>query len=112
MAKRREADLEAKFQGELIKELYALFPGCLVLKNDPAYMQGILDLSIFYKSHWAMLEVKASQYSEHQPNQDYYVDMLDDMSFAAFIYPENKETILDGLQQAFRTRRPSRISQR
>ena len=59
-----------------------------------------------------MLEVKASQYSAHQPNQDYYVDMLDDMSFAAFIYPENKETILDELQQAFGTRRSARISQR
>ena len=112
MAKSREVDLESKFQGELIKDLNTLLPGCLILKNDSAYIQGIPDLAIFYKSNWAMLEVKASQRSVHQPNQDYYVDLLDGWSFAAFIYPENKETILDELQQAFRTRRSARISQR
>lgn len=89
-----------------------LFPGCLILKNDSSYLQGIPDLTILYKKHWAVLECKAFQGADQQPNQDYYVDMLDDMSFAAFIYPENKQDVLSELQYAFRTRRSTRVSQR
>lgn len=99
--------LESKFQGDLIKELKQLFPGCLVLKNDANYLQGIPDLVIFYRDYWAMLEVKRS-YADRmnpEPNQEYYVDKLDEMSFAAFIYPENKEDVLNALQRSFGTRR-------
>lgn len=78
-----------------------MFPGCVVLKNDPNYLQGIPDLVIFYYNRWAMLEVKKSFNASHQPNQDYYIDKLDGMSFARFIYPENKEEVLDELQVAF-----------
>lgn len=97
--------LESTYQSRLIKKLKRRFPGCLVLKNDTDYMQGIPDLLVLYRRRWAMLEVKASEDSEQQPNQDYYVDLLDDMSFAAFIFPENEEDVLSGLQQAFRAHR-------
>ena len=97
--------LESKFQSNLIKELKSLFPGCVVLKNDPNYIQGMPDLLLLYKKHWAMLECKRAWDSKCQPNQPYYVEELDKMSFAAFIYPENKEEVLDGLQFAFRSRR-------
>lgn len=90
--------LESKFQSQLIKELKSLFPGCIVLKNDPNYIQGIPDLTIFYKNRWATLEVKRSENARHQPNQDYYVDMMNKMSYSNFIYPENKEEILNELQ--------------
>lgn len=100
-----ESVLESRFQAKLIKDLDKLFPGCIVLVNDPNYLQGIPDLLILYRRHWAALEVKAALDSKRQPNQPYYVDLLDDMSFAAFICPENKEEILDALQLAFRTRR-------
>lgn len=106
----REMKLERDFQADLIRELKELFPGCVVLKNDSAYLQGIPDLTILYRKHWAVLEVKPFQNAAHQPNQDYYVDMLDDMSYGAFIYPENKEVVLNELQLAFRARRPSRVS--
>ena len=108
----RASKLESDFQADLIHELKDLFPGCMVLKNDSAYLQGVPDLIVLYQTHWAMLEVKASPNSRKQPNQDYYVDMLDDMSFAAFIYPENKKVVLDELQHAFRARRSARVSQR
>lgn len=102
MARRySEADLEREFQADLIRELRDIFPGCLILKNDPNYLQGVPDLSIFWYNCWAMLEVKASENSPHRPNQDYYIDMLNEASFAAFIYPENKDHILAELQQAF-----------
>lgn len=97
--------LESKFQSNLIKEIKEMFPGCVVLKNDSSYLQGIPDLSIFYEDHWAMLEVKQSANAKHQPNQDYYVDKMDAMSFARFVYPENKEDILNELSKSFRAKR-------
>jgi hypothetical protein len=94
---------ENTFQRKLIRELEKRFPGCMVIKNDSGYRQGILDLTIFYGDKWASLEVKDSVNSRIQPNQEYYVRRLNDMSFAAFIYPENKAEVLDALQQAFET---------
>jgi hypothetical protein len=102
--------LESKFQAELIKELEMIFPGCIVLKNDPNYLQGFPDLTIFYKNNWAVLECKRSAFDIHQPNQDYYVGMCNQMSFSRFIWPENKKEVLDELQQAFSSRRPTRVS--
>lgn len=92
--------LERDFQSKLIKELKVMFKGCIIIKNDPNYIQGIPDLLILYNDRWAALEVKKSEHAHHQPNQEYYVDLMDQMSFAAFIYPENKEEILYELQQA------------
>ena len=92
--------LERDFQAKLIKELKVMFKGCIIVKNDPNYIQGIPDLLILYNDRWAALEVKKSATPHHQPNQEYYVDLMNEMSFAAFIYPENKEEILYELQQA------------
>lgn len=101
---------ESTFQNKVIKEIEDRLPGCLILKNDPNYLQGICDLSIFYKKRWAMLECKVDANASHQPNQDYYVNKTNNMSFARFIYPENKEEVLNELQQALRPRRKTRIS--
>lgn len=93
--------LESKFQSQLIKDLKSIFPGCIILKNDPNYLQGIPDLTIFFMDRWATLEVKKDASSRHQPNQDYYVNKMNDMSYSSFIYPENKEEVLDELQHTF-----------
>jgi len=92
---------ESAYQAKLIKKLKDLFPGCVVLKNDPQYQQGILDLTIFWRKCWAMLEVKASPKALARPNQEFYAALLNKMSFAAFIYPENEEEVLRALQEAF-----------
>ena len=94
---------EGAFQANLIKELKVIFPGCIVLKNDPDYIQGIPDLSIFYNDRWAMLECKRSIDAPHRPNQDYYIQKFGEMSYASFIAPENKEEVLHELQQAFQS---------
>jgi hypothetical protein len=104
--------LESKFQSDLIKELESMFTGCIILKNDPNYLQGFPDLTILYRNKWAVLECKKSKNEKHQPNQDYYIDVCDEMSFSRFIYPENKEEVLYELQQTFETRRSTRISKR
>lgn len=95
--------LESQFQSKLIKKLKKIFPGCLVMKTDPTYIQGIPDLLILFNDRWAVLECKKSGTASHRPNQDYYVDRMNEMSFARFIYPENEEEILHDLQQAFKT---------
>lgn len=92
---------ENGFQPKVIKELKKRFPGCIVLKNDAEYIQGIPDLTILYKEHWAMLEIKRSDSASHRPNQDYYVSKANEMSFARVISPENKKEVLDELQSAF-----------
>lgn len=94
---------ESVFQAGVIKDLKRLFPGCIVLKNDANYLQGIPDLLILYNTHWAALECKARPSAHIQPNQLYYVETMNEMSFASFIYPENKEEILNDLQRAFGT---------
>ena len=93
--------VESEFQRGLIEKIEKLIPGCIVLKNDANYRQGIPDLSIFYKNRWATLECKKSKDAKHQPNQDWYVDMMNSMSFSAFIYPENEKEVLDALQRTF-----------
>ena len=92
---------ESKFQADLKKELKRRFPGCIILKNDPMCIQGIPDLVILYKDKWAMLECKRSACAATQPNQEYYVELLRNMSYASFICPENKEEVLNEIQQAF-----------
>lgn len=101
---------ESKFQAAFIRELYDIFPGCLVLKNDANYIQGLPDLLILFEDRWAMLECKRSLTEPFQPNQEYYLDILDEMSFASMICPENREAVLNELQQSFASRRRARIS--
>ena len=93
---------ESKFQRSLIKEIKDRFPGCVVMKNDSGYIQGIPDLTVLYKDHWATLEVKDDESAPHRPNQDYYVDQMNKMSFSAFIFPENKEEILNDMERSFK----------
>lgn len=91
--------LERDFQAKLIKEIKSIFPGCIVMKTDPTYIQGLPDLLILHNDKWAALEVKRSANASKRPNQDYYVEKMDVMSYASFIYPENKEDILDELRE-------------
>lgn len=96
------AKKEGDFQAKLIKKLYSLFPGCIVLKNDPTYIQGIPDLTVLWKNHWALLECKRDSKARKRPNQEFYIDRLNALSFARFVCPENEEEVLHDLQQAFR----------
>lgn len=92
---------ENKFQSNLKKELKERYPGCVVTKLDANDIQGIPDLLILYKNKWATLENKKSSKSSKQPNQDYYVNKMNDMSFSKFIYPENKDEVLNELDKIF-----------
>ena len=93
--------LESRFQSDLISELKVMFPGIVIFKQDEQARQGIPDLLLLIRERWAMLECKRSIFSKYQPNQEYYLDKFDRMGFAAMICPENKEQVLDALQQSF-----------
>lgn len=95
--------LESQFQSKLIKELKKLLPGCIVMKSDSGYLQGIPDLLILFNDKWAALECKQHAGAKKQPNQEYYVGKMDEMSFSRFICPENKEEVLHDLQQSFQS---------
>lgn len=101
---------ESRYQHELVEKLKEMFPGCVILKNDPSYQQGMLDLILLWERYWASLEVKASPRSRLRPNQEYFVKHLGEMSYAAIIYPENEEEVLHALQQAFTPRGRTRVS--
>lgn len=97
MAKR-----ENSYQADLISRIKERFPGSIVMKNDPNYIQGIPDLTVLYKQRWALLEAKKSKDEPHRPNQDYYVGLANDISFGSFIYPENEEEVLDAMERVFK----------
>lgn len=93
--------LENKFQSELIEELYSEFPDCIILKNDPSYLQGVPDLEIIFRDKYAFLECKREEDARKRPNQGYYVDLFNDWSFSRFIFPENKDFVLSELREWF-----------
>lgn len=93
--------LERDYQARLIKRIQHEFPGSIVMKTDPDYIQGIPDLLILFRDRWAALECKKEKKAKRRPNQEYYVSLMNDMSFASFIYPENEEDVIYELQQAF-----------
>lgn len=105
----RTTKLERDYQAGLIERINLMFPGCLILKNDSGYMQGIPDWVIFYRDRYAFLEIKRKPPSsrDYQPNQEWYIEQIDAMSFAACIFPENEEEVLDGLRLLFKSRRAS-----
>lgn len=94
--------IESNFQRGLKKELKERFPGCIIFKTDANQIQGIPDLMILYEDKWAALEVKKDAKASHRPNQDYYVRQMNEMSFASFIYPENKESVINDLERLFK----------
>ena len=93
--------LENRFKTKLVRELEDMFPGCIIIHMDPNEIQGIPDLLILFENKWAALEGKKSATASVRPNQPYYVELMDKMSFARFIYPENKDEVVDELYLYF-----------
>lgn len=107
--------LERDFQPDFIKALRERFPGCFILKNDTSYLQGVPDLLFLYGTFWAIFEVKRKKPTssrDYRPNQEFYIDQLNEMSFSACVYPENAEEVLDEIQRQLQTRRTARVSKR
>ena len=95
----RSSRLESGFQDKLRDEIKEMLPGCMIFKMDQ--IQGIPDMLILYEDRWASLENKRSKNASRRPNQEYYVDLMDRMAFSRFVYPENKDEVLDELYLYF-----------
>jgi len=96
--------LERDFQADLIKEIKEIFPGAIVLKNDSGAQQGIPDLTVFWHSRYAILEVKKSEREPYQPNQEWFLEKFGQWTFSATIFPGNKDEILEALEHDFSRR--------
>lgn len=96
------AKIESEFQKDLMDEIRKQYPGCVIMKNDSSYIQGIPDWTILYKDKWVVLEAKRERNAERQPNQEYYVDKLNYMSYSNFVYPENKDKVLRDIAKIFK----------
>lgn len=94
----RSSKLESGFQDRLIKELKSSLHGCFIFKMEK---QGVPDLLVLYKNMWAFLECKRNLNAHRQPNQEWYINTFDNMSFAKFICPENRKEVLDELYKTF-----------
>jgi hypothetical protein len=107
--------LESRFQGEFLKKLRLLLPGCIIMKNDSSYLQGVPDYIFLWRDRWGTLEFKRRRprsSRDFEPNQEWYIDTMNDMSFSRCVYPENEEEVLDEIQHTFTARRKTRVSQR
>lgn len=96
---------ERDYQPGLIRRIERLLPGAYVRKVD--FQQGWPDLLILWRDRWALLEVKKRKPSarDFEPNQEWWIEEFDSMSFSACIYPENEQDVLYALEEAFRARR-------
>ena len=90
---------ESDFQSDLIKMIEQRFPGAYVRKQET--QQGTPDLLVLYQEHWAMLENKIDENAVHQPNQDWWVNHFNEMSYSAFVYPSNVEEVLNEMERSF-----------
>lgn len=103
---------EGRFKSEFIKDLRDMFPDCLIHFMDSQQLQGVPDILFIWHQYYAFFECKESERAARQPNQEYYIQWFSDWSFAAFVYPENKEEVLHALQLSFRPGRQARVSKR
>ena len=96
--------LESAFKSRVLSFIREeLLPGSITLHLDPNTRQGIPDTQVLFERRWGFLEFKRSATASLRPNQEYYVDLLNSMSFARFIYPENEWEVLRELERALRS---------
>jgi hypothetical protein len=104
--------LERDYQAGFIKRLRQRFPECVILKNDTSYMQGVPDLLLLWHDRWAILEVKPREprsSEDFEPNQEWYLEKFNEMSYAACVHPGNEEEVLNEIQSTFTARRQTRV---
>lgn len=94
---------ENSYQEGLKKRIKARFKHAIVAKMNPNDIQGIPDLVVIFKKHWALLECKRHEDAARRPNQEFYVDFYNKWSFASFINPDNEEEVLNAMEQSFST---------
>ena len=92
---------ESEFQKDIKESIKKRFPDAIIKKQE-GFPQGFPDLLILRGKKWAALEIKKDAKAHKQPNQENYISLLNDMSYASFIFPENKEEVLNEVFEALK----------
>lgn len=97
----REKKLESETERNFKQDMNRRLPGGWWVKGNSQMQQGIPDQTFYYGPRWAMFEFKRAENSDLQENQDWFIDMFNEMSYARFVSPENYNEVLDEVQEAF-----------
>ena len=101
MAKQLEAQFKKRFIDRFKNRMDELeIP--LEVEQQKSNRRSWLDTIFLGPCVWAMLEFKKDEDANHQPNQDYYVDKLNRMCYAAFVSPENEEMVFNEMEELFK----------
>lgn len=95
-----ESEIKADFK-QCIKD--NIFYGDMVHLVEPkTYQRSEPDLYILgHGRKWAAIEFKTAVDADRQPQQDRRMAILNHMSFARFVYPDNAVEVLDELEKLF-----------
>lgn len=92
--------MERNFQAVILNRIRNRIPGIIISKGDDA--QGHPDWSFYYCGKTAFLEFKDSANSPFQPNQEFYIQYINDTGgFARVIYPENEREVMNEFYKFF-----------
>lgn len=105
MSRQSDAKLEAETQAAFVKRLRKSFERVLILKNDSGYLQGIMDLTVILPGAIIFIEVKPYVGAPYEPNQEYYLDLVQQFGFfSCTLTPENEEEVFRAIQATQRSR--------
>lgn len=79
--------IESNFQADLKKEIETLFPGAVIMKNDPNDIQGIPDLTVIWRDHWAWLECKTRNKCSQTVEPRFLYSVCTPLFFRGFYLP-------------------------
>ena len=96
-----ESEFRKAFLEEVQNRIDPLNKGFLFFLNASNAFRSFPDIVILGSHKWAALEFKKSKRASHQPNQEYYINKLNEIGYASFVYPENAEEILNDLEELF-----------
>lgn len=97
--------LESEFKRKFKNMLEQSYPGCVLVDINPEQFRSFPDLLFLYDKFWATFEMKRTVGSAVRPNQPYWVEKLDNMSFSRFVEPGTAKEVLDDLARAIQSGR-------
>lgn len=105
MSRSSDVRLESQTQARFIKRLRRAFDRAVILKNDSGYLQGIMDLTVILPGVVIFIEVKPYFGAPYEPNQEYYLALVQHLGFMSFtLCPENEEEVFRAIQETQRPR--------
>ena len=92
--------LESKLKADFKDEVKRCIPH-VRMYEPKTHTRSDPDLIILGPGSWWAGEFKRDRGSDEQPNQDSTINYLNEIGYAEFVYPDNFEEVLDGLEGLF-----------